>query len=203
MLASSIIRFIQNDGRAIVLYHFCSYLSRPSTEFSYVMRNFVAQLLFHNQDLIGYVYEEYILKHEEARPSILAQLFLFLTQYLPTGPGKTVDVRIVLDGVDECSEIEQQRILDVLDRFVECRQSGLVCKALVSSRDILKLRRLKKKESLSLNEEKHNLSLSVRIYVKQRMESARFSLCEYEISENDFQYAEDAIVEKSDGMEKQ
>lgn len=202
MLAGSITKFLEKDSRRIVLHHFCSYLSQPSTQVGEMATNLVAQLLSYNQDLVSYVYDEHVLGGKSATSNALEQLLLFLVRHIPVVYASTVDVCIILDGLDECSDDHQRRILGLLNRFVECIQSGLCCKVLVFSRDTLKLKRLlKKRKSISLNDERGELSHAIRIYVRERMDGVKLELEDYGISDEEFHYAEKSIAEKSDGKQ--
>lgn len=161
------------------------------------------QLLSHDQDLVSYVYDEYVLKRRPPIANILEQLFLFLAGNISPGQSTSVDVRIILDGLDECPDDQQQRILDILDYFIEGCQARMFCKVLVFSRNTLRLKRLlKRKKTISLDEEKTNLSFAIRVYVNQRMGELKVELEDYSIPEIEFQHAENAIVEKADGKSR-
>src|ERR1700761_9064963 len=110
---------MQQDKHCFLLYYFCSYSSHTSTQSSQIARNLLAQLLQQNQDLLSYVYDEYVLNRRTASPNVLEQLLAFLVSSIPTDNSQIVDIRIIIDGLDECPNDQQQRLLNLLNRFVE------------------------------------------------------------------------------------
>jgi len=160
----------------------------------------VAKLLRGNSDLLAYVYEEYVLDRKTASPINLEHLILTLLPSLPSERSK-VAVRIILDGLDECEEDQQQRIISILDRASRLPTTGTVCKVLVSSRDTPKLTRLlRRKPSISFKDEIAAVSKAIQYYIQKRLDDMKLELLELQITDSQIEYARNAIVAKSDGM---
>lgn len=200
VMTSRIIHFLQQDKQTTILYHFCTYVSSPSTRYGHILRSLVAKLLRGNSDLLAYVYEEYVLDRKTASPTNLEHLILTLLPSLSSERSK-VAVRIILDGLDECEEDQQQRIISILDRASRLPTTGTVCKVLVSSRDTPKLTRLlRRKPSISFKDEIAAVSKAIQYYIQKRLNDMKLELLELQITDSQIEYAKNTIVAKSDGM---
>jgi hypothetical protein len=109
-------------------------------------------------------------------------------------------VRIIVDGIDECSQQAQVGILQDLIGFVSSDTSRTTCKLLVSSRDTQRISRiLRKKNTLSLHQEHHAVSAAIRSFVNSELKSIRTELMYLDLDDNLLTEIQNCIVEKSDG----
>jgi hypothetical protein len=148
------------------------------------------------------VYIDYILARKSTATSTLETLILTLLAAVSTDPAKTIYVRFILDGVDECNEETQQRIVNFVGRIIYLKVSGVVCKVLICSQDAGKLTNmLKKKKSIALEDEKEAVSLAIGLYTKQRLKGMRTNeFSDLDITDADIEYTEITIAQKADGQ---
>jgi hypothetical protein len=148
------------------------------------------------------VYSDYILARKSTASSTLEALILTLLAAVSTDPAKTIYVRFILDGVDECDEETQQRVANFVGRVIALNVPGVVCKVLLCSQDAGKLAKiLKKKKSVAIEDEKEAVSLAIGIYTKQRLEEMRNNeFSDLNINDADIKYTELTIAQKADGQ---
>lgn len=197
---SKLIQFGSQDQKSIIVYHFCNHQSPRSIQQGQILRSIASQILRHHDDLLAYVYDEYILNRKAASPSNLEQLVPLLLAALSNNPSSTTYVRIFLDGLDECEEERQPKLLTWLERLSSSSYPCTVCKVLVSSRETSRMtKHLKKKSKLSLSDESQAIATAIQCYVRRRFEDLRSDLQDLDMNEEDIDYMQKAIVVKSDG----
>jgi hypothetical protein len=200
VLSTRVVNFLGKEQDSILIRHFCSYLSPSSCQYSNVLTSMVHQLLRGNDDLLAYVYTEYILTRKSTSSSTLETLILTLLCAISPDPAKTFYVRIVLDGVDECGGDTQQRLLNFTSKLLSPTSGAVVCKLLICSQDAGRMTKMmRKKKSVSLEEEKEAVFQAIQLYTKQRLKDMRAEFLDLDITDSDIEYTEKAIAQKADG----
>jgi hypothetical protein len=192
VLCSQLIQFLRQDGQSNVLFYFCSYVSASSNQSTRILKSFAIQILRRHQNLSSYVYDEFILKGQT--PSLQT-----LKQLLPNLLSSVQGPRMVVDGLDECQDLEQKTVLRDLLAF----SSNLVygtCPILVVSRDVRHIDAiLSKKPSLSLNDEEKAVSAAIGSFAQQRLSEMQSRFQELDIDKPAMEEVERQIVLKSEG----
>lgn len=200
VIASRIVNLLRGEKDAIIVHHFCSYLLESSLQYTNFLRSFLHQLVRCNDDLLAYVCDKYILDRKAASSTVLESLILTLLTSIADKPSRTVYVRIILDGLDECAMDAQKRYVDFLNRVIANGSTETVCKVLVSSQDTRNLAKLlHKKSAVSLDEEKEAISSAIQAYTHARLNEIRSELREYDIGDDEITETESAIVVKAEG----
>ncbi|KAL7792442.1 hypothetical protein V8C37DRAFT_416340 [Trichoderma ceciliae] len=203
VLLTKVVRSLVEDKKSILIHHFCSHLYEESTKYGTIIKSLLAQILRRNDDILAYVYENYVLGRKAASPQALEQLLPVLLPAVSTGPSRMSYVRLILDGLDECDDEKQQRVVALLDRIVtSCNKSKkIVCKVLISSQDSPKFSKLLRAKSLvSLYEETKELMSAIGVYARQRLEEMRSDVFPLGHTDTDVEDIARAIVTNADGM---
>jgi hypothetical protein len=159
ILSASIICRMKNGGGDgfTTVYHICNSYTTGKDLRGEIMRSIAAQLLQDNLELASYIFENYANKGLE--PSI-ARLRNLLPELLKTIPS----VRIIVDGIDEYPESEQTKVLKELMSLT--KETNVQCKLLFSNREGKQINQiLKKKPTISLRDQQHNVHRDIQIYV--------------------------------------
>lgn len=201
MLSTRIVVFLEKAPDTLLLRHFCSHHYSSSVQYGNILASIIHQLLRDKDDLLAYVYTGYILARKSTASVTLEGLILTLLAAVSTDPAKMLCVRFILDGLDECDEETQQRVVNFVGRVVALNVPGVICKVLLCSQDAGKLTKiLRKKKSIALEEEKEAISLAIGIYTKQRLEMMRSNeFSDLNVTDADIEYTETTIARKADG----
>ncbi|KAE9985892.1 hypothetical protein EG328_006732 [Venturia inaequalis] len=202
VLSTRIVTFLEKAPDTLLLRHFCSHHYSSSVQYGNILASILHQLLRDKDDLLAYVYTGYILARKSTASKTLEALILTLLAAVSTNPAKILCVRIILDGLDECDEDTQQRVVNFVGRVVALKVPGARCKVLLCSQDAGKLNKmLKKRKSIALGEESEAVSLAIGVYTKQRLEKMRLNeFSDIDITDADIEYTEATIAKKADGM---
>ena len=145
----------------IVIFYFCSHQKLYSSLSNEVLRSLTAQLLAANTELAPYILETFA--NNGLRPS-KKNLGLILEKLIAS----LSSVRIIIDGLDECSHNDQEEILDDLLRI-----RGLtpgMCKVLFASRKVPFITKtLQNKPILALDNHGANIDLTISAFVHSRL----------------------------------
>lgn len=201
VLSTRIVTFLEKAPDTLLLRHFCSHHYSSSVQYGNILASILHQLLRDKDDLLAYVYTGYILARKSTASKTLEALILTLLAAVSTNPAKILCVRIILDGLDECDEDTQQRVVNFVGRVVALKVPGARCKVLLCSQDAGKLNKmLKKRKSIALGEESEAVSLAIGVYTKQRLEKMRLNeFSDIDITDADIEYTEATIAKKADG----
>ncbi|KAH0541368.1 hypothetical protein FGG08_004132 [Glutinoglossum americanum] len=189
----AVIRFLQQDKHSVVIYYFCNYYSSSLKKNSHVLRSLVAQLIRHNKDLSSYVYDEYICQGLNSSVHQLKKLISTLLLSIPS-------VRIVIDGLDEFGQEDQNGILNDLIPLASASDTGPVCKVLISSRDISPInKRLSKRSTISLSgKERASVDAAIQSFVQHSLIDIRRNLKDMN-ADDDITEVERDLIKKADG----
>lgn len=204
VLASQIIAFLHSASHSLVVSHFCTYSYASSTRYDLILRSILLQLIQGNVDLIAYVYKlkETEFAKRSVTPQSLERLIRLLVDTLSKNPAETRYVHIVLDGLDECEEEKQGRLITLLEQMISSTSSSksVVCKLLLLSRHsgFLK-KRFRKKTTISLTEQAAHLEKAIQSYAVYKFQSLRQRLSQIGVGDTDFNDMAATIAKKADG----
>ncbi|KAK8026415.1 NACHT domain protein [Apiospora marii] len=202
VLSSAIVNYMKSAG-SLVISHFCNYAYPSSIKYDLILRSLLLQLVREDADLVAHVYENYILAKKVAGALLMERLLQFLLSNISKAPQQTSYVWIILDGVDECDLVTQNKLFRLINQ-VTSRNFGpdaMIVKALVFCRFSADASaKLSKKQSISLAEEKEHMDLAIRNYTRERLKGLSDKFEVMHLTDADIQELEDAITEKADGM---
>jgi hypothetical protein len=200
--SGQIIKFIASD-KSLVIRHFCTYSHVASTKYENIVRSLLSQLIRGNGELVAHVYQDCILGKKTPSITTLEQLVCILCASITDEPGKTRYLWIVLDGVDECEQNKQSRLLSLMNQVTSksASEGSTICKVLISSRPSQILNKyLRKKQVISLSDESDQLNKSIRMYATQRLLSTIKRLRQLELEHEDIEGLADNVAVKANGM---
>ncbi|KAI8934434.1 hypothetical protein NX059_009166 [Plenodomus lindquistii] len=166
-LCSTLIQHAQSNAFD-VLFYFCTYLDNSAGTSSRILRSLASQIIQKHQDFAIHVYDVYFQSH----PVPTRKALLCLLPELLQGIGP---VRLVIDGVDECSASDQVEVLKDMAQL-HALSATLNCKVLIASRDTLNISRSMHRRrgnvvTTSLSDSQENLSMnrSIEHYIDGRL----------------------------------
>lgn len=200
VLSSRLVTFVKS-AKSIILYHFCTYSYASSVRYDQILRSLLLQLLCKDGDLVAHVYEEFVLARKPSNVAALEHLLQTLFKSISNNPAQNEYIWVILDGVDECDADKQARIASLMSQIaLKSSAGGTVCKVLISSRISPMLsKRLSKKQTLSLTEEKACLEPAIRKYASLRLQSLSQMLNQLHVGSSEIEEIERRIVRKADG----
>lgn len=202
VISTQLVTFMQTT-KMFVMYHFCTYLYKSSTIYEQILRSLLMQLLRKDGDLVAHVYEEFVLGKKSPTVSALERLLQLLFKSVSNEPSQTEYFWIILDGLDECEPDKQARVISLMNQVTSHRSSSsgkAFCKVLISSRSSTTLSKwLRKKQKVSLSEEKHCLEGAIRLYASQRLQALEQRFRQLDIAPGELDDVELQIAKKADG----
>ncbi|KAF7522528.1 hypothetical protein G7054_g12117 [Neopestalotiopsis clavispora] len=202
VLASSIVNFAHSAG-SLVLSHFCNYVYPSSTKYESILRSLLLQLARKDTELADHIFKDYVEKKKAPSLPVLETLLRFLLNSISREPCKTAYVWIVIDGIDECEPLAQNKVLSLISQVTSRTSNSdeVFCKAIIFCRfSSSASAKLRKSQSLSLSEEKQHVSMSIRKYAAQKLHSIYHKFEQMSLTMDDIKEIEDAVTEKADGM---
>jgi hypothetical protein len=193
VLSAAIVHKLKQDQQTRVVYYFCRYGMNQSSANIHVLRSLAAQLLRGNHDCTTHIYYEFI--RQDRPPSIpqLRNLFQFLFTVMPS-------VRIVIDGVDELVQSEQDLLLREILSLSDQRKTACTCKLLISSRDTTQIAiRMAKRPTLHLSQERPELKAAIKSFISDELRDLRPTLDDMIVDNNTIVELEKELIEKADG----
>jgi hypothetical protein len=187
VLCSYIVSFLQARPGITTAYFFCDCHNEGRDILSEILRTLALQILRAHKDLVPHVFETYA--NRGLTPSI-TQLKKLLSEFLVAVPS----IRIVIDGLDECSDSDQKIILkEAVSLFTGSEGR---CKILISSRECVHIsKRLRNKPMISFTERRAEINGDIKLYVSQALEELRHRFGRQIVND-----VEQKILEKAAGM---
>ena len=114
MIASLIVEEMKINDSVDLAFFYCKYNDNQKNSFTNVLRSILVQLVQQNEDLLSYVYEACCSSSEVTldSPSRLKNL-------VETSLRSCSDCCIIVDGVDECEETEEKKVIEWFLGFIE------------------------------------------------------------------------------------
>jgi len=201
VISAQLVNFIK-AAKHFVIHHFCAYSYASSTTYDQILRSLLLQLLRKDGELVAHVYEDCVLRKKSPSVSALEQLLQTLFTSTANEPCQTEYIWVILDGLDECEEDKQARVVSLMNQITSKRSlsGGTICKVLISSRASPVLsNRFRRKQRISLTDEKDCLQQAIRQYASQRLQSLHRKLCQLHIGPSEIEDIECGIAKKADG----
>lgn len=106
VIASLIIEQARTIDSVNVGFFYCKYNDVQKNAFTGVLRSILVQLVHQNEELLSYVYDACCSSTEVTvdSPSLLKQL-------VETSLRSCADTCIIVDGIDECEEVEEKKMV--------------------------------------------------------------------------------------------
>ena len=200
VLCTQLVNFLR--GTKTVACHFCSYLYDSSTMFEQVLKSLILQIVRKDGDLVSCVFTHYILERKSSTSATLEQLLQKLLASMSNVPNQASYIWLVIDGLDECEKERQVRLVRLLNQLISkpVVPGSTTCKVLFASRGPSEaLERLRRKQIISLAEEKSSLDTAIRQYVGLRLDKMRPKLRQIDIQHSEVEEIQNTIVKKADG----
>lgn len=192
MLCVQLAEHLRGQGNSTVVYHLCSFRFPKRNTSSAFLRSILSQLIRLRTDLAPFVYHECLLKGLQPSTAVLRSLLIDLAQ-------RITDLKILLDGLDECP-IDQQKLLASL--CAEVTESGM-CKIITFSQELPGLhKKFRKGPALFLNDEKDAIDHAMRLYVQDGLEQIQQDHDSLEISTTSCLALQERIVERAQGTNR-
>ncbi|KAF9784159.1 hypothetical protein IL306_008312 [Fusarium sp. DS 682] len=201
VLCTQLVNFLK--GTKFVVCHFCTYLYASSTMYEQILKSLLLQILRQDADLAAHVYKSCIMEKKSPTTTALEQLLQKLLASMSSEPNQAEYIWVVIDGLDECDPDKQLRLVRLINQLTSkpVVPGSTACKVLLSSRaPSISLEGLKRKQIVSLGEEKTLLNAAIRQYVDQRLKSMDIKLRQLNLQHAEIEEIQGVIVTKSDGM---
>lgn len=204
VLASHIATFLRSADASLVITHFCSYSYAASTEYEQVLRSMLAQLIRCHTDLVAHAYDELIVRKKPPTAQTLEKLIRDLIVSAALSPSETRCIHIILDGLNECHDAQQTKVVKALEQIVAAvsSSSSTICKVLLCTRleaTQSVQRRLRQKPMIYLSDEKRVVTQAIRQYSSRRVEKLSERLRQTGMTESDNRDLVTQIANKADG----
>ncbi|KAK7428634.1 hypothetical protein QQZ08_004896 [Neonectria magnoliae] len=200
VLATQLVNFMK-AAKLFVIRHFCTYLYSSSTMYEQILRSLLIQLLRKDDDLIAHVYEECVLGKKSPTTAVLEQLLQTMLKSMSTEPSQSEYIWVIIDGLDECEPDKQARLVNLINQITKTSVPGsITCKVLISSRSpSVSLNRLRRRQIISLTDEKDSVQGAIRQYIGQRLQSLHEKLPN-DVGQEEILEIQNTIATKTDGM---
>ncbi|KAK4207806.1 hypothetical protein QBC37DRAFT_444263 [Rhypophila decipiens] len=200
VLMAQITEFLRSAGKSLVISHISTYAQPSSTEYDQILRSILLQLVRSDTDLIAYIYDQFIVGKKAVTAQALERIILEAVRAISNNPATTRYVHILLDGLDECENNKQLKIVALLERITSCafESPTAVCKVLISCRILAPTsQRLGQKHAVSLSDENVAMERSIGFYASQRLSQlrSRWSHTDSELKEIELR-----LAAKANGM---
>lgn len=206
VLAAEIATFLRSSQRSLVVCHVCTYSATVSTGYEQILRSILLQLVRDNTDLVAYIYDEFILCNKTVTAQAIERLILLVVGAVSDNPSQMRYIHVILDGLDECDEEKQPKIINLLERMVSAAitSTSTVCKVLVTSHmPPAVAKKLKQKHLVSLSTEKEALEKAIATYAAQRLGALRSRWFQMGIKDTEIKELELRLAKKADGLSRQ
>lgn len=148
-----------------VIYYFCPHHQASQTSASEVLRSFATQLLTGNASLAPYILETFANNGQKPTKKNLGMILEKMITSVSS-------LRIIVDGLDECLQEDQDEIIQDLLR-IKGPVSG-ACKILLSSRKHRSISRwLHSKPTIRLDDNTDNVNSTISSFIYPRLQSLR------------------------------
>ena len=187
VICSKIIEHIQEETDMVMLFYFCHHFQTSKEPISEVLKSFATQLLTANRGLAPYILDTFVNNGRKPTKKILAEILEKLI-------ASSRPIRIVVDGLDEWSQIDQEDL--VKDLFRIRGPSPGACKILFSSRKTAHLTKLLQSEpAFRLDDYVENINSNIASFVNEPLTRLRQTFGPELINE-----LEGEILKRADGM---
>ncbi len=165
VICSKLVEHIQQKTKIVAIFYFFSHNQTFQKQATEVLRSFATQLLAASTDLAPYILESFANNGQRATKKNLGIILEKMITSLPA-------IRIVVDGLDECPQNEQDEVIEDLLR-IRSPVPG-ACKVLLSSRKQRNISRLlQAKPTFRLDDNAENVNGTIASFVQPRLQYLR------------------------------
>lgn len=203
VLATQIVKFLQSSKQSLVVSHFCTYSYDESTDYDKILRSILIQLIKSDIDLVAHIYDALVLKKKAPHSKLLEEMIRHAVSASSPTPSLTRYTHVIIDGLDECDQATQSRVVKMMDRVVTAASSSssTVCKVLLSSRvSRVVAKKARQTRIVSLSDEKESLEKAIEKYASQRLSLLQPQFSQLRISNDDLKRLSLRIAKKAEGM---
>ncbi|TFB04069.1 hypothetical protein CCMA1212_003705 [Trichoderma ghanense] len=203
VLATHISTSVRSSEHSSIAAHFCTYLYPESTDYNFILRSLMVQIIKSDPDLIALSYDWLVLKRKTPSCAATEQLLRLLVEALGSSPSQQKTLHIVIDGLDECDDSTVTSVVKILDRLSATASSSgtAILKVLICTQMTPAVAKVvKKKHHVSLTDEKAHLNKAIQDYTLQKINAIRPSLSQLRITDGDITELASQITRKADGM---
>lgn len=201
VISTQLVNFMKAE-KHFIIHHFCTYSYASSMMYDQILKSLLLQLLRKDGELVAHVYEECVLGKKSPTVSALEQLLQTLFKSMSNEPCQTEYIWVILDGLDECEADKQACVVSLMNQITSKPSASgcTICKVLISSRPSPVLsNRLRKKQTISLTDEKDCVEQAIRQYASQRLQSLHQRLGQLHVGPSEIEEIERGIAKKADG----
>ncbi|KAE8449591.1 hypothetical protein EG329_007921 [Mollisiaceae sp. DMI_Dod_QoI] len=191
ILASVVVEACQKIASTTTVYFYCSYQDEQRKTFLSVAREFLAQLLIHNESLLPYLHEQCLGSGQASLVSSQLCEEILKTCFKTMGT-----VYIIIDGIDECEYPERKTILSFATSLIENSDTPGKLRSLFVSQDENDIRRLLRGCTVLRLTESHNRS-DIETYATQKSQEIQQK---FELLDETKHFIIESVVEGSEGM---
>ncbi|VUC30442.1 unnamed protein product [Clonostachys rosea] len=193
-LCANFLELLRNQKIA-TFWYLCSYQDRPNA--LNILRVLASQIIASNPSFVGDIYDRYVIRIQKPNSKALRSLIQELIDIIQS-------CRIVIDGLDECVEMEQKYILEDLFSFVKGPSKTTKAKLLLFSRDIPSIsskmsRSLKGLVKISLSSELTSSNNNITYYVNHEVQNIGEKFTSLNLKQ-DLDNISHLLIERSEGM---
>ncbi|KAI0376508.1 hypothetical protein F5Y04DRAFT_209138 [Hypomontagnella monticulosa] len=184
------------------LFYFCKHQANDTA--SEILKTMILQLVTQNSDLMAIAYTEYVSKY--ASPSLKVLRAMMVGSSDRPGMIRSIpSCRIVVDGLDECHDREQNLVIDELTQLISVGKSTHNCKVLLSSRNIPSVSRYLQKKGrkfveISLSVEHVSVNSAIRAFVHARLDALEEGHPALQLGSHMKEELSQIVIDKADGM---
>ena len=165
VICSKIVEHVQNITGMVVIFYFCHHHQNSQSQANEVLRTFTTQLLAANTELAPYILETFAnngLKPTKKHLGVILEKMI----------ASFTAVRIVVDGLDECPQSDQDEIIQDLLSIKGVTPGA--CKVLLSSRKLSSISRfLEARPTIRLDDNAGNVNSTISSFVHSQLELLR------------------------------
>lgn len=202
VLATQIVQFLQASKQSLVVSHFCTYAYEESTDYGKILRSVLMQLIRSDTDLVAHVYDALVLKKKVPGFKLLEELIRNSATTSSFSPSLTRYIHIIIDGLDECDQTTQSRVIKMMERVSAALSSAsTVCKVLLSSRvSPAVAKKARQAQTVSLSDENESQEKAIEAYASQRLSLLQPQFSQLRISNDDLHALGLRIAKKAEGV---
>lgn len=201
IISARLVAFLR-AAKLHVIHHFCTYLYDSSTQLDQILRSILLQLLRIDSELIAHVYHMFVQQRKQPTILSLENLLISLLESMSKELDSAGYLWIVLDGIDECHQDSQSRLLSLMKKITTKFSSWdhITVKVLISSRTSDALSRsLRCCQRLSLADEATSLNDAIRAYSVQRLGGVQDRLAQVGVTDSDIDELAVAVATRAAG----
>jgi len=199
VLSSTIIERLETMRQPLqnissVLYFFCSYKQPDKNTCLAILRSFIYQIILQDEQLIDYVYNQYIETPHSITVLVCKKMLTCLLD--SCGPNAS-HIYIVIDGLDELPDAERREFLPILKKWMI--EKLAVLRFFIASQDLPDIRKVLRWKSSRITVGDKNKK-DIRKYVESATQELIEERCLDEVAPNIGKRIIDSLAPRAGGI---